>query len=130
MTRVIVNGVFDILHLGHIKLLKAAKSLGTVCVAIDSDARVQQLKGLNRPINNCFQRLEMLQALKYVDYVVVFHSEQELVQIIREWQPDFMVKGSDYLGKRIVGQDLVKKIVFIDLTDDSTTKTIERISNR
>lgn len=130
MTRVIVNGTFDILHLGHLRLLKAAKSLGVVCVAIDSDARVQQLKGMNRPINDCFKRTTMLEALRYVDYVVVFHSEEELRQIILEWQPDIMVKGSDYIGKRIVGEDLVKKIVFIDLTDDSTTKIIQSISNR
>lgn len=130
MSRVIVNGTFDILHLGHLKLLKAAKSLGVVCVAIDSDARVQQLKGLNRPINDCFKRATMLEALRYVDYVVVFHSEEELRQIILEWKPEIMVKGSDYIGKRIVGEDLVKKIVFIDLTNDSTTKIIQSISNR
>lgn len=125
-----MNGVFDLLHLGHLKLLKAAKSLGVVCVAIDSDARVQQLKGLNRPINDCFKRVTMLEAIRYVDYVVVFHSEEELKQIILEWKPEIMVKGSDYIGKRIVGEDLVKKIVFIDLTDDSTTKIIQSISNR
>ena len=130
MLRTIVNGTFDILHLGHLKLLKAAKSLGTVCVAIDSDPRVQQFKGLQRPINNCFQRVTMLKALRYVDYAVVFHSDNELRQIIREWQPDFMVKGSDYIGKPIVGEELVKEIIFIDITDDSTTKIIERISNR
>jgi D-beta-D-heptose 7-phosphate kinase/D-beta-D-heptose 1-phosphate adenosyltransferase len=130
MTRCIVNGTFDILHLGHLKLLKAAKSLGVVCVAIDSDPRVRQFKGPQRPINNCFQRITMLKALRYVDYVVVFHSDNELRQIIREWQPDFMVKGSDYIGKPIVGEELVKEIIFIDITDDSTTKIIERISNR
>lgn len=130
MTRVLCNGCFDILHSGHLKLLKAAKSLGVVCVAIDSDPRVRQLKGPQRPINNCFQRITMLEALRYVDYAVVFHSDNELRQIIREWQPDFMVKGSDYIGKPIVGEELVKEIIFIDITDDSTTKIIERISNR
>jgi D-beta-D-heptose 7-phosphate kinase/D-beta-D-heptose 1-phosphate adenosyltransferase len=130
MTRVLVNGCFDILHSGHLKLLRAAKSIGVVCVAIDSDARVQQLKGLNRPINNCFRRVEMLEALRYVDYAVVFHSDAELRQIIQEWKPDFMVKGSDYIGKPIVGEDLVKKIIFIELTDDSTTKLIQCISDR
>lgn len=130
MTRVLCNGCFDILHLGHLKLLKAAKSLGEVYVAIDSDPRVRQLKGPQRPINNCFQRITMLEALRYVDYAVVFHSDNELRQIIREWQPDFMVKGSDYIGKPIVGEELVKEIIFIDITDDSTTKINERISNR
>ena len=130
MPRTIVNGTFDILHSGHLKLLKAAKSLGVVCVAIDSDPRVRQLKGPQRPINNCFQRITMLKALRYVDYAVVFHSDNELRQIIREWQPDFMVKGSDYIDKPIVGEELVKKIIFIDITDDSTTKIIQSISNR
>lgn len=130
MTRVICNGVFDILHLGHIKLLSAAKSLGTVCVAIDSDARVKELKGQGRPINNCFKRVRMLEALKYVDYAVVFHSDNELIDIIKEWKPDFMVKGTDYLNKPIIGEDLISKIIFIELTDESTTKTIQSISNR
>ena len=72
----------------------------------------------------------MLEALRYVDYVVVFHSDEELKQIIKEWKPDIMVKGSDYIGKPIVGEELVNKIIFIDLTDDSTTKIIQSISNR
>lgn len=130
MARVIVNGCFDILHSGHLRLLKAAKSLGVVCVAIDSDDRIRVSKGLGRPINNCFKRVEMLEALRYVDYAVVFHSDDELRQIIREWQPDFMVKGSDYENKPIIGAELVSKVIFIPVTDDSTTKTIQSISNR
>ena len=115
------------LPLSHRKNISQIK---IVCVAIDSDARVQQLKGYPRPINNCFKRVEMLEALRYVDYAVVFHSDAELRQIILEWQPDFMVKGADYIGKPIVGEDLVKKIVYVDLTEDSTTKIIQSISNR
>lgn len=130
MTRVFCNGCFDLLHSGHLKLLKAARSLGVVCVAIDSDARVRQLKGPQRPINNCFKRVEMLEALRYVDYAVVFHSDDELRKIISEWKPHFMVKGSDYEGKPVVGSDLVDSIIYIPLTDDSTTKIIQSISNR
>lgn len=130
MTRVFCNGCFDILHSGHLKLLKAAKSLGVVCVAIDTDPRVQQLKGSGRPINSLEKRLEMLSALRYVDYAVPFDSEESLRQIIKDWKPHFMVKGSDYIGKSIVGSDLVHKIVFVDITDDSSTKIIQSISNR
>lgn len=130
MTRVIVNGCFDILHSGHLKLLKAAKDLGVVCVAIDSDPRVQQLKGLQRPVNTCYKRKEMLEALRYVDYVVVFNSEDELKEIIRDWKPHYMVKGEDYINKPIVGADLVKNIVYVSLTDDSTTKIIQRTGSR
>lgn len=130
MTRVFVNGTFDILHSGHLRLLKAAKSLGVVCVAIDSDARVQQLKGPYRPINNCSKRIEMLEALRYVDYAVVFHSDEELCKIIQDWQPHFMVKGSDYEGKSVIGSHLVDKIIYIPTTNDSTTEIIKRISNR
>lgn len=126
-TRVIVNGCFDILHSGHLRLLRAAKSLGTVCVAVDSDDRIRATKGLDRPINNCFKRVEMLEALRYVDHTVVFHSEDDLCRIIREWKPDFMVKGSDYRGKYIVGEKLVQSVVFIELTNDSTTEIIKRI---
>lgn len=130
MARVFVNGTFDILHLGHIKLLKAAKSLGVVCVAIDSDPRVRQLKGPGRPINDCFTRISMLEALRFVDYAVVFHSDDDLRRVIKEWKPDIMVKGSDYIGKPIIGEELVNKIVFIDKTDDSTSRIIQSISYR
>lgn len=130
MTKVIVNGCFDILHSGHLRLLRVAKSLGVVCVAIDSDDRIKQLKGLDRPINTCDKRVEMLESLKYVDHAVVFHSENELRQIIYEWQPDFMVKGEEYKGVPIIGEDLIKKIVFVPMTNDSTTKIIKSISNR
>ena len=130
MTKVFVNGTFDILHPGHIRLLRSASSIGKVCVAIDSDNRVKQLKGPYRPINNAYHRIQMLEALKYVDYAMVFHSDEELKQIITEWKPDYMIKGSDYRGKLIVGEELVLRILFIDITDDSTTKIIERISNR
>ena len=130
MTRVFVNGTFDILHPGHLKLLRKASDLGVVCVAIDSDDRIQMFKGPNRPVNTYEVRKEMLEALRYVDYVVPFDSELELRKIIDSWRPHIMVKGSDYKGKYIIGKDLVPEIVFVERTNDSTTKIIERISNR
>ena len=128
--QVFVNGCFDILHSGHIKLLRTAKKFGHVLVAIDSDNRVKLLKGNNRPINTAYKRFEMLMSLKYVDNVVIFNSDEDLEQIIKTYAPDVMVKGADYEGKPIIGSKYCNLIYFIDLTDDSTTKIIERISNR
>lgn len=129
--KIFVNGTFDLLHSGHLALLKAAKDLGGfVLVAIDSDHRVQMLKGADRPIRTQQHRQEMLLALKYVDEVAVFGSDTELVKIIKDYSPDLMIKGSDYRGKPILGAEYCKAIHFIEKTDDSTTKTIESIFAR
>ena len=130
-TKIFVNGTFDLLHSGHITLLKAAKNLGGfVLVAIDSDARVQQLKGAHRPIRTQQHRTEMLLALKYVDDVVVFDTDAMLLNICEGYRPDVMVKGSDYKNKPILGADFCQSIYFVEKTDDSTTKTIESIFAR
>lgn len=127
---VIVNGTFDILHPGHIALLNYAKSLGgELVVAIDSDDRVRSLKGPTRPINNQSERRFMLQNVKAVDRVVIFYNDQQLTDLIT--QCDVMVKGSDYRGKRIVGESVCPEIVFFDIDDDySTTKKIQSIIDR
>ena len=131
MKKVIVNGAFDILHSGHIKLLRYAKSLGDyLLVAIDTDSRIRELKGKGRPINNILDRINLLSAIRYVDKVDTFSSDQELVTIIREFQPDIMVKGSDYKGKHIVGGHLVPLILYMERTDESTTQKIESITSR
>ena len=131
MTTVFVNGTFDILHRGHVELLEYAKSLGDyLIVCIDSDSRVKQLKGPTRPVNNQYDRQFMLLGLKYVDDCWIFHDEEELEQIIETVSPDIMVKGSDYIGKDIVGKHLIKEIKFYDRTEHSTTKTIQSIVNR
>jgi rfaE bifunctional protein nucleotidyltransferase chain/domain len=84
--KIIVNGTFDVLHKGHIVLLEYAKSLGTtLLVCIDSDRRVKELKGNTRPINNQYDRAYMLTALKSVDLVWVFDSDQELVDQIKSF---------------------------------------------
>lgn len=130
MKRIFVNGTFDILHPGHVALLNYAKSLGDILtVAIDSDDRVKQLKGPSRPINNQRERQFMLQNLKAVDRVAIFHNDHELVELIS--QCDVMVKGSDYQGKRIVGESVCPEIIFFDIDDDfSTTKKIQSIIDR
>jgi rfaE bifunctional protein nucleotidyltransferase chain/domain len=130
MTRVFVNGTFDILHIGHLELLQYAKSLGDhLLVGIDSDNRVRSLKGPNRPVNNQHERYKLMSQLKPVDSVVVFDSDEELIELIKRC--DLMVKGSDYKGKPIVGEDQCKKIVFFDrINGYSTTEKIQSISNR
>jgi D-beta-D-heptose 7-phosphate kinase/D-beta-D-heptose 1-phosphate adenosyltransferase len=132
MTRVVVNGTFDILHRGHIELLNYAKSLGDwLLVCIDTDRRVKELKGEQRPINNQYDRQFMLQNLEAVDAVRFFDSAEELEEICKIYNPDVMVKGSDYKDKPIVGSQYCKEIKFVDLVNGySTTKTIQHIASR
>lgn len=131
-TKIFVNGVFDLLHPGHVAIIAHAGSLGDhVMVAIDADERVRQHKGSTRPIWNQDQRAFMLKSLRWVDEVLIFHSDQELDHIIRTYAPDIMVKGSDYQQRYIIGQQHCKKIVFFERIEDySTTKTILDIGNR
>lgn len=129
--KIIVNGTFDILHRGHIEMLQYAGDLGSLLVCIDTDRRVQDLKGPDRPINNQEDRKFMLESLQCVDWVKTFDSEQELIDIIKEYNPDIMVKGSDYRDKPIVGSNLIKEIKFYDRVEPySTTRTIQRITDR
>jgi len=128
---IVVNGTFDILHRGHIEMLEYAKSLGDqLLVCIDTDRRVTKLKGPTRPINNQQDRAFVLQSLKCVDIVEFFDSTEELIEIIEMYKPDIMVKGSDYIGKPIVGESLCKEIKFYDRTEHSTTEIIQRIIDR
>lgn len=130
--KVIVNGTFDIVHRGHIELLNYAKSTGNyLLVCIDTDRRVKKLKGKTRPINNQNDRKFLLENLKSVDRVELFDSEEELENILKAFEPDIMVKGSDYRDKPIVGSQYCKEIIFIDLVNGySTTNTIRRIIDR
>jgi D-beta-D-heptose 7-phosphate kinase/D-beta-D-heptose 1-phosphate adenosyltransferase len=130
MKKVFVNGTFDILHVGHIALLDYAKSLGDqLVVGIDSDDRVKLLKGSDRPVNSQVERGTLLAALKSVDEVFVFDTDDELTSLIQAC--DVMVKGSDYRDKPIVGQEICKQIVFFErLNGYSTTNKIQDIVNR
>lgn len=130
--KIFVNGSFDILHKGHLGMLETAKSLGDfLLVAIDSDRRISELKGSDRPFNNQENRVALMKALKWVDEVRVFDSDEELINIMREYEPDVTLKGSDWFGKRIVGQDFAGNIIFYNRIDDeSTTNTIERFIAR
>jgi rfaE bifunctional protein nucleotidyltransferase chain/domain len=132
MIKIFVNGTFDIVHRGHLEMLEYAKSLGNyLLVAIDADQRVKSLKGQNRPINNQEDRKYLLQNLRWVNEVRIFHSSDELENIIKNYDPDFMVKGSDYQGKPIIGEQYCKQIKFYKLVNGySTTKTIQNIIDR
>jgi len=126
------NGVFDILHLGHIKYLQEAKKLGDVLiVAINSDDSVKQIKGPERPINSEQSRAEVLAALSFVDYIIIF-NETDPVKILSEIKPTIHVKGGDYNIDEIIEKDIVEKnngkIVLIpEIKGYSTTDLINKI---
>ena len=130
MKQIIVNGTFDIVHSGHLALLNYARSLGDyLVVAIDSDRRVKELKGTDRPVNTQAERQELLSNLRSVNEVRIFDSDQELVNIIAECA--VMVKGSDYQDRPIVGSEVCPSIVFFERIDGfSTTEKIQSISRR
>jgi len=131
MKQIFVNGTFDILHPGHVQLLNYARNQGdSLLVAIDSDRRVRELKGNGRPVNTAHDRKFMLEHLRSVDSVWVFDSDQELEDICRLHNP-VMVKGSDYRGRSIIGQQYCKEIIFYDRIEPySTTRTIQNIGSR
>lgn len=131
--RVVINGTFDIIHLGHLRLLAHArcKMNSYVYVLIDSDRRVKELKGPQRPYNNEYERSNLLFSLKYVDRVDIFDSDKELEDFIKNFEPDLMIKGSDYKGKHIIGSQFCKEIEFYDrLEKYSSTQKIQDIITR
>jgi len=125
---VFTNGCFDILHLGHIKYLESAKSLGDILIlGLNSDRSVNTLKGDGRPINSQDDRSYILAALEVVDYVVIF-DEDTPYNLIKLIKPNILVKGNDYKGKKVVGEDLVEELILIEFIEGrSSTKTIEKI---
>ena len=129
---VFINGCFDILHVGHIRMFKYAKSLGSkLIVAIDSDDRVKSSKGQLRPFTCLADRIEMLKSIKHIDDVLFFSSDFELEEIIKKINPDFMVIGSDWKGKTVIGEKYAKELKFFRRIDGySTTKIFEDITNR
>jgi D-beta-D-heptose 7-phosphate kinase / D-beta-D-heptose 1-phosphate adenosyltransferase len=125
---VFTNGCFDILHIGHIKYLEKAKSYGDILIiGLNSDISVRKLKGKNRPINNQVDRSYILASIEVVDYVIIF-DESTPLNLIKLIQPDILVKGGDYEGKQVVGQNISKELKIVEFFDGkSTSKTIERI---
>ena len=125
---VFTNGCFDILHVGHVKYLEVAKSYGDVLIlGLNADSSVKKLKGPTRPINTQDDRAYILASLESVDYVVIFEEETpyELIKLIK---PNVLVKGGDYEGKEVVGQDIADELKLVQFVDGkSTTNTIKRI---
>lgn len=123
--KVWVNGTFDVLHVGHINLLEFASQFGSLRVGIDTDKRVKELKGEDRPFNNQYDRKKMLEAIKFVDEVVLFDSRQELIQSVKDYSPDIMVVGDDYKGEKVFGSEYAKKLVFFEkIPQYSSTKIL------
>ena len=121
------NGCFDVLHIGHMRLFKYAKSLGDyLTVGIDSDKRVKKLKGPLRPINSEIFRKEMLLSIKWIDNVVVFDDESELDFLVSKLA-DKMVVGSDYIEKDVIGSSHCDVLFFEKIPDFSTTRIINEI---
>ncbi len=105
---VFTNGVFDIIHMGHVHYLSKAKGMGNVLiVGLNTDASVRKFKGPDRPINRQADRAGVLTALEMVDYVVLF-GEETPEKLIKQVKPDILVKGSDYKLNEIVGADFVQ----------------------
>jgi D-beta-D-heptose 7-phosphate kinase/D-beta-D-heptose 1-phosphate adenosyltransferase len=129
---VFTNGCFDLFHTGHLELLRKAAALGNVLVlGINSDASVARIKGAGRPIVAESDRVELVSALNLVDYVVVFHEDTPL-NLIKEVRPDILVKGEDWIGKQVVGEDVVKarggRVEFVKhVPGMSTSELIKKI---
>lgn len=129
---VFTNGCFDLIHLGHIDYLSKAADNGDVLIAgLNSDASVSRLKGPARPVNDVFSRANVLAALFFVDYVIVFDDDTPY-QLINFLNPDVLVKGKDYSEDQIVGADVVKKnggcVITLDLLEGySSSLTEQRI---
>ena len=123
------NGVFDILHIGHLKLLRHAYSLGNrLIVGINSDASVKRLKGDLRPINDQNTRKELLLELGFVDDVIIFDEDTPL-EAMTVLEPDIIVKGGDYTFDTVVGNHLAEVVIFPTVEGHSTSATIKKIDN-
>lgn len=132
---VFTNGVFDLLHVGHVRYLSEARALGdALLVAINSDSTVRELKGPNRPVFDQAERAEILAALRSVDYVTIFDDVSPR-RLIAELLPDVLVKGGDYGLDQIHGREEVEaaggRVISLPFVDGfSTTALIERMRSK
>lgn len=128
---VFTNGVFDLLHVGHVRYMQEARSLGdALVVGVNADASVKRLKGPTRPIQNESDRAEILAALAAVDFTVIF-TDDTPATLIEKVRPDILVKGGDWKVEQIVGGTFVQsyggKVMSLQFIDGkSTTKIIEK----
>jgi D-beta-D-heptose 7-phosphate kinase/D-beta-D-heptose 1-phosphate adenosyltransferase len=134
-TIVMTNGCFDLIHVGHIKLLAASKEMGDVLiVAIDDDESVQALKGEGRPIITAQERVRIISALNSVDFVTIFSTKQ-LEELIEAVRPDVLTKGNNYENKTVAGRESVERlggvVSLIPMTDAiSSTQVIQQIKEK
>lgn len=124
MKRIWINGSFDVLHVGHIRLLEYGASLGDVRVGLDTDQRISEKKGPNRPYNNLDDRIEFISSIKYVSSVVTFDSDDELIQRIIDFKPDCMVIGDDYTRDSIIGIEHIPEVLFFNKIRGKSTSSI------
>jgi len=127
MKTVWTNGCFDILHRGHIEMFKFAKSLGDqLIVGLDTDEKVKEAKGDDRPFNTLVDRELVVSSIRYVDKTFSFNSQKQLEHLIKSINPDILVVGSDWEGKYVVGAEYAKEVIFFPRVDGySTTKVLK-----
>ena len=127
---VFTNGCFDLLHSGHVQYLETAKSFGDVLIlGLNSDKSVESLKGKGRPINSQNDRTYILAALEAVDYVVIFDGDTPY-NLIKAIKPQILVKGGDYKGIKVIGEDIVDELKLVDFVDGkSSSQIIKKIQN-
>ena len=126
--KIFTNGCFDVLHIGHIELLKYCAALGEVIVGLNSDESVRRLKGPSRPFNNEIDRAQILESIKYVSSVHIFQEDTpyELIKMIK---PDLIVKGGDYKPEQVAGYDLCEVQIFEFLEGYSSSALINAMSS-
>ncbi len=129
---VLTNGCFDLIHVGHIRTLKAARALGDVLVlALNSDGSARALKGPDRPVIPALERAEILASLEFVDYVVIF-DELDPHSVVEALRPEVLVKGGDWTPETIIGREEVEArggrvVVLPDVPGARTTSLIARV---
>lgn len=136
-----VNGCFDILHVGHLNLLRNAKyytdprfnkkgEKNILYIGIDSDRRIKEMKGNTRPINNQKDRKRMLESLRFVDKVFIYDTDEDLSFCIEHYNIDLMIIGEDYKDKKVIGSEKSKYgVVFYPKDEHSTTNIINKIKD-
>jgi D-beta-D-heptose 7-phosphate kinase/D-beta-D-heptose 1-phosphate adenosyltransferase len=123
-----MNGCFDILHHGHFRMIKYASSLGSLKIGIDSDHRIREMKGNDRPFHSQTERFYNLKSIKGVNSAHIFNTDTELIELIRLYKPDIFVIGGDYRNKPIIGSEYAKEIRYFDRIEGfSTTKILNTI---
>lgn len=126
---IFTNGCFDVIHRGHIELLRFCSTLGSVVVGINSDSSIKRIKGNKRPIHSQEDRKFLLESLKFVDHVRIF-NEDTPYNLIKSVMPDIIVKGGDYVVEEVVGNNICEVVIFDHVEGYSSTKIIQNISDR